>query len=239
MNKLISTVVLLLLLAGCGENHGLKEETFLFDEENKGWIVNDPGSFRFMMQDDNGISYAFSLKDSSYYFGKSWGSFLGITTHISYREYHYQNFFSNYGLSFHLSLTAGFPPYGDVLYIDLGDIAFAYDFNFETISRINVYNSNKSLIMTDEGYEVDEEILSSVEILNNLEVGGRVYTGVLHFKLEDFTGELYRHSVREIFIARERGLLKYVLNSGLEVIRIGSSAKKSAHLHRFTSALAS
>ena len=219
MNKWITILVFAAVLSACGENHGLKEETFLFDEENKGWIVTDSASFRFIMKDSNGIGYGFSLVDSSYYFGKSWSSFLGITTHISFREYHYQNFSSNYGLSFHLSLTAGFPPYGDALYVDLGDIAFSYDFGYETISRINVFNFNKSQIMTDEGYEVDEEIHSTVQILNNLELGGTVYSGVLHFKLEDFTEELYRHSVREIFIARDKGLVKYVLNSGLEIVR--------------------
>ncbi len=220
MNKLITIAGLLLVLTACGENHGLKEETFLFAEGNADWIITDSTRYQFIMQDANEISYGFSLKDSSYYFGKSWSSILGITTHISYKEYHYQNFISNYGQSFHLSLTAGFPPYGDDLYIDLGDIAFSYDFVYETISRVNVFDHHKSSIMTDKGYEQDEEIFSKVEILNNLTIGDTAYGTVLHFKLEDFTEELYKHSVKEIFIAKNFGLVKYVLNSGLEVVRL-------------------
>ncbi len=172
------------------------------------------------MQDENGISYGFSLIDSSYYFGKSWSSFFGITTNISYKEYHYQNFISNYGQSFHLSLTAGFPPYGDDLYFGMGDISVSYDLAENTISRLDVFSFHKSQIRTDEGYEQDEEILSKVDMLHNFEIGDTSYSIVLHFKLEDFTEELYKHSLKEIFIAKNYGLVKYVLNSGLEVVRI-------------------
>jgi len=219
MNRLITILIITVLIASCGENHALKEETFKFDEENKGWVNIGPARLSFMMRDSNNISYGFSQVNSDYYFGKSWSSFLGITTHISLTEYNYQKFISNYGIEFSLSLTAGFPPFGDALYVEMDDIGFSYDLAYETISRVNVFSLGKSLIMTDEGYEADEEIISAAQVLDNLEVGGTVYQKVLFFRLEDFTEELYRYSVREIYIARDVGLVKYVLNSGLEITR--------------------
>ena len=221
MNKWVIFTVLLFCLSACGENHALKEETFMFDEENEGWIVGDSANHRFIMKDNNGIGFGFSLRDSSYYFGKSWSSILGITTHMSYKEYHYQNFASSYGVAFHLSLTAGFPPYGDDIYVGFDDIDFSYDFGYNTISRLDVFSKHKSMSMTDQGYEQqDEKIFSTVAFLHNVTIGDVTYETVLHFQLKDFTEELYNHSVKEIFIAKDVGLVKYILNSGLEVIRI-------------------
>jgi hypothetical protein len=221
INKWLILIAALFSLMACGENHALKEETFRFDKANEGWIVEDSTMYRFIMQDDNGISYGFSLRDSSYYFGKSWSSILGVTTNISYKEYHYQNFYSSYGKSFHLSLTAGFPPYGDDIYVGLDDINFCYDFEYDTISRLDVFSKHKSMSMTDQGYEQqDGKIFSTVTFLNDVIIGDVTYDSVLHFELKDFTEELYHHSVREIFIAKGVGLVKYVLNSGLVVVRV-------------------
>ena len=220
MNRWAVFIILLFGLSACGENHALKEETFRFDKANEGWIVVDSTNYQFILKDSNGIGYGFSLRDSLYYFGKSWSSVLGITTHISYTEYHYQNFASSYGATYHFSLTAGFPPYGDHIYVGLNDINFAYDFEYNTISRIDVFNLHKSMSMTDQGYEQNEEIFSTVSLLNNITIGDLTYDTVLHFELKDFTEELYSYSVKEIFIAKGVGLVKYVLNSGLELVRV-------------------
>ena len=139
-------------VAACGKENALKKETLYFQPENKGWITPDTIRSYFVVVDDNGISSSLSMQQNSHYFNTSSSGFLGITTNITNREYHYQSYRSTYGIPFSLSLTSGFTPFGDELYIELARVGFSYDLKFKTITRLNTDFGNKSTTMTDNGY---------------------------------------------------------------------------------------
>jgi hypothetical protein len=203
-------------LISCGEESALKEETIYFQKENKGWINNDSLGYNFVLIDNNGISQSFTMNRNNYEFSNSWGSFLGVNTDMTHTEYHYQAYTSNYGVSYSLSLTAGFKPFGDDLYIDLDRIGFAYDFKFQTISRLNTDFGIKSKLMTDEGYELQgEDIFSTAEILDSYSTNLHNYDTVLHFQLEDYKDNWDDFTVTDIYIAKNNGLIKYELNNGI------------------------
>ncbi|MEA3451373.1 MAG: hypothetical protein U9Q83_05660 [Bacteroidota bacterium] len=217
-NKLLFGLILLSIIA-CGENHALKEETIYFDDNNADWLIEDTVDYSFIMIDNYGISKSFSMINNSYYFGKSWTTILGINTEMTFSEYHYQSFTSSYGQNFTISLSAGFEPFGDEIYIVVGETAFAYDIKFKTVSRLDLNGEYLSKTMYEDGYGDETEINSIVEILNNYTVNDIVYAKVLHFTLKDFSSKWHDNTVTEIYVAQKYGLIKYALNGGTEYYR--------------------
>lgn len=210
---------LILLIASCGEKGALKEETILFNEENKDWIITGNLGDNFLMIDSHGIAQSFMMNRNLHEFSTSAGSILFITTKITYREYHYQAFTSNYGNRFSLSLTAGYEPFGDELFIDLNNIGFSWDPKFNTVSRIDTPYGYRSKLMTDEGYEEDEPINSSAAIINSMEIDGVTYHDVLHFAFDDFRESWTDFTITDIYVAKQLGLIKYRYNNGVECVR--------------------
>ena len=152
---LIISIILLMpvLTVSCGENHSLKKETLRFAEENKAWLPADSLSTLFYMVSGKEITESYRRTGKDHYFNKSWSSFFGVNTDMTFSEYEYQNFSSTYGNSFSIALTAGWPPYGDDLYFSTGGVEVRYDLGFHTISRIDWGIHTKSKLMTGEGYE--------------------------------------------------------------------------------------
>jgi hypothetical protein len=227
INKIFILIVFALNIVSCGENSALKEEKLYFAEENKDWIVNDTIGENFIMVDNHGISQSFSMNGNTHYFNKSWSSILGINTKMTHTEYHFQEFISSYGMYFSLSLTAGFPPFGDEIYVNLGNISFAYDLKNKTISRIDSNFGNKSKLMTDQGYEENEKIYSTAEIMDSISIYGKTYQEVLHFEFKDFRNKWNDFTPVEIFVAKKYGLVKYILNNGISAERKPSEKKKN------------
>lgn len=217
--KTILPLLLISLLVACDREHALKKETYYFKEENRGWVKGDSVRMPFIMVDENGISNSFSLNDSTCYFGQSWGTFMGIYTEYTLKEYCYMSFRSTYGTSFSISLTAGYPPHGDYAHIGLGGLGFIYDMEFGTIVRMDTPFGTKSRIITGTGYEENEPISSTVEVLDTLVVEGIVYQEVMHFSLKDFEEQWGEYTPCDIFIAKNCGLIRYILSGGLTVSR--------------------
>ncbi len=214
--------ILMLLLVACGGEQGaLREETLYFNQLNAGWISGDTLGDIFNMTDNNGISQSFVMNSDSYYFNKGWSSFMGINTSMTYTEYHHQAYNSGFGMRYSFSLTAGSPPYGDIVHISLDNVGFQYDLEFETVFSMDTPFAYKSYLITSEGYEVhdDGEIHSSVEILDSLVTSIATYEEVLHFTFNDFIEQWTAFTVTEIFLAREVGLVKYVLAKGISAER--------------------
>ncbi len=215
-DRLTIIVVIFTCFVSCGEESALKEETIYFQEENKGWLTADSLGYNFVIIDNNGISQSFTMNRDNYEFSKSWGSFLGVNTDMTHTEYHYQAYTSNYGILYSLSLTAGFKPFGDELYVVLDRIGFAYDLKFQTISRLSTDIGIKSKLMTDEGYELQgEDIFSTVEFSDTYLTNQSSYDNVLHFQLKDFINNWDKFTVTDIYIAKNIGLIKYELNNGI------------------------
>lgn len=220
MNKLLVLFIWMIIFTSCGENHALKEETFYFSDEYKGWVLKDSYTLPFIMVDDNGITQSFSTNGSSCYFDKGWSSFLGINTNMTFVEYCYISFGSTYFTGFSLSLRAGTDAgTGDVVTIGVGDISFSYDLKEKTIVRLDSPFGNKSKNNTGEGYEENEPILSTVVMIDSLTVNGFTYQNVVHFILNDFKDHWEKYTLTEVFVAKGYGLIKYVTHSGLANVR--------------------
>ena len=204
----------LLLLLGC-----VKDEVVGFDPANKEWITIYSMGDNFAMRDDNGISQSFVLTENSHYFTESSGGILFVTTHRSETEYHYQLFTSSHGSRFSLSLTASTPQFGDHIFIEFNGIGFDYDLRLKNIFRISSPFGYLSKTITDTGYDNDVTIKSTVRLLDSYTVNQAQYAGVLHFTLRDFEADWGPFTVKEIFVAKKYGLIKYVYNNGLTVER--------------------
>ncbi len=221
-NKWLAGLLLLGLLTACGEDHALKKERFFFQEENTAWLPADTLDEVFLMRDNNGITISFIKKSEDYYFNKSWSSFLGVNTRMSLTEYRYLSYRTPFGQTFRISLTAGWPPYGDELYVSLNGIAFSWDFGFKTISHLEADDQYLSKLMTGNGYEEREKIRSTVRLLDSLRISERVYHEVMHFTLLDFMEEAPSKPfrVRDIYLAKEWGLVRYDLANGIRYERV-------------------
>lgn len=216
---LIIFIVSQIFFLSCGEEHALKKETVYFSSENIDWLVEVNSGDFFFMTDDNNISQSFSFKYQDHYFLKSWGGFLCITTYSLDKEYHYQAFSSGFGNSFTISLSAEKSPFGDILYISLNDYGIAYDLSHQIITRTDYPFGNRSLTMTDKGYEEFDTILSHVEFHPQFQVGDSIFRDVLHFVFNDFEDQQTIYSIKEIFISKKIGLIKFTYHNGLSVMR--------------------
>ena len=196
-----------------------KEEIYPIDDENKGWLFSGDVGSNFIMADNNGISESFTMFSNLHDFDEGASGYFFITTSVSKRESFHQGFSSTYGHTLSLSLSASYPPFGDELYVNLNGLSFAYDLKYQTISRLYTPFGDKSKIMTDKGYSGYIIIESSVEFFDNFVLNDITYPKVLHFKFDDYPESWTDFTVRELFIGWEAGLVKYVLNNGLEYTR--------------------
>lgn len=196
-----------------------KEEIYPTDDENKGWLFSGDVGSNFIMADNNGISESFTMFTNLHDFDEGASGYFFITTSVSKRESFYQSFTSTYGHEMNLSLTAGYPPFGDELYVSLDGISFAYDLEYQTISRLDTPFGGKSKVRTEKGFTGYIIIESSVEFIDNFVLHDITYEKVLHFKFDDYPESWTDFTVRDLFIGWESGLVKYVLNNGLEYTR--------------------
>ncbi len=206
--------ILTLGCLSCGEDSALTERTVSFHGDNAGWLTSfEPGE-HFVMTDSSRIRRSYLMIADQHTYEKSWGSFLFINTDMLHTEYRYQQFRAVFGPTFSISLTAREAPYGDELYISTGEVSFAYDLAVQLVSRVYMETESKSMLMTDTGYENNESILSGVELLDSLEVQGRVYKQVIRFTLSDFSGDLDPFTPRVISVGKGNGLIRVEFAGG-------------------------
>lgn len=174
------------------------------------------------MKDINGISSSFEMTGNSESMGKSWTTVMGINTRTSYTEECFQSFSSGFGMTLGISMRANSPPHGDNISITLDQVGFTYDFDFESVHSLDTPYGYKNLLTTDKGYEVhnDGEIRSTVEMLDSLLTSYGTYQEVLHFTFRDFNNYWTDFTVTEIYLAKEVGMVKYVLASGISSERL-------------------
>lgn len=222
--KLYHNILLIVLSAfilfACGPDHGLKEETFYFKEENTAWLPPDSSGDNFIMIDNNNISQSFVMLGENCEFDQTWGGFLGINTLTTNTEYHYKNYSSSFGYSHSISLRAGWSPFGDEINISLGQMSFRYDIDEEVISDLNTNFGYKSMSYTEDGYEVESvPIKSTVEILETYTTKHKQYDNVLFFDLKDFINDWESLTITKIYVAKNIGLIKFELNNGISYER--------------------
>lgn len=218
--KLIQ-VLMALLVSSCGEDWAFRETTYTIDASNDSWLPVEHQDTVFLVEDNYGISQSFVSDEEYYYLDKSWGGYFGITTDITYTEYRSRHYTSTYGDKFSLSLRAAtWEPYGDALRVEVNDVMFRYDLGQEIITEVSTPFLHIGASQTSEGYAYEDTILSTCTLRDTVLLNGTLYNDVLHFKLLDAPGKWNQETVREIFIARETGLVKYILNSRTYYLRM-------------------
>jgi len=214
MTRWILIGILTLGCLSCGEDSALTERTVSFHGDNDRWLTSfEPGE-HFVMTDSSRIRRSYLMITDQHTYEKSWGSFLFINTDMLHTEYRYQQFRSVFGPSFSISLTAYEAPYGDELYISVGEVSFAYDLAVRLVSRVYMNTESKSMLMTDTGYENNESVLSGVEMLDSLEVRDKVYKKVFRFTLVDFVESQEAYTPRVISVSKGNGLIRVEFAGG-------------------------
>jgi len=206
---------ILLFTISCGQENAIKKETRFVLNENKEWLSDDAVGSSFIMMDNNQISQSFKMDQSGSGFSPSTSSYFWIKTKTIEVESYSQGFTPNYGLGFSFLLTAGSIPFGDNLTVSFGYFSFTYDFKYQTISRLSSQNSYLSKDMIDDRYEENQKIYSTVNLIDTLRINSHLYTDILHFRLEDFANEWAPTYLRDIYLAKHVGLIKYKLNNGV------------------------
>jgi len=208
---------MLIILGSCGEDWAFKEETFLVAPENDNWVPTEVNEESFIMTDTFGISYGYILDREEYYLDKSWGGYFGLTTHMSHTEYRSRSYTSTYGADYSISIRAAtWEPYGDELRIEVNDLVFRYDLALDKVSDLYTPFYSNSYTQTSEGYEYDEEIVSSCVVIDSFKIGERTFEDVLQFTLLDQPDKWGPHIPVNIYISKGVGLIMYTLNNGIE-----------------------
>ncbi|HKK62694.1 MAG TPA: hypothetical protein VJ951_09045, partial [Bacteroidales bacterium] len=206
LNKIVILSLLASLLS-CSEDWALVEETFLLNKENDNWVP-ETATESFIMTDENHISQGFVISGEDQYMDKSWGGFLGLNTHMSFTEYRHRSYSSTYGYTFYSSIRAGWEPFGDQISIGLNDVEFCYDLGLDTLNQVSTKDCRLSYLHTSEGYEGNEQIISTATVKDTLTINGKQYNDVIFFRLEDCPSSRGNFVIREIYFAKNAGLVK-------------------------------
>lgn len=216
----IISISLSVLMLSCRDDQAIVEEYFYIDDANSSWLLPEIDDDVFTIIDTNHISQSFVLESESSYMTQSWSSFLGVNYHMSWTEYRYRAYSSTFGDRFSFSLSSSWEPFGDHMYIELNDIGFEYDIQYDLVTRISSDSREYlSLGYCEDGYCNNDEILSTAEILSELQLGDKTYNDVLKFSYNDFEDTWGDKTIRELYLAKETGLLMYKLNGGLVYMR--------------------
>lgn len=207
----------LIIIAGaCSDKWALKEETFIIADENSDWVPLEVPGESFLMTDNNGITQGFIMDREEHYLDKSWGGFLGLNTHMTHTEYRSRSYSSTYGHNYYIAIRAAtWEPYGDELSISLMDLDFRYDLLLGKVSSLFTPFCRISYVQTSEGYESEDTIVSTCEILESITIGDRTYNEVLHFTLLDKPDQWSNTIPTDIYVSKGIGLIRYILNIGV------------------------
>lgn len=213
-------VLLVLTMSSCGEDWAFKEETYTISAENDGWLPAETEEEVFIMEDNYGIKQSFRIESEYHYLDKSWGGYFGITTDITYTEYRSRHYTSTYGDKYSVSLRAStWEPFGDQIRVEVNEVMFRYDLGLDLITELSTPFMHIGSSQTSDGYHFEDTIQSTCEILDSVYLNGKMFREVLHFELMDPPEKWNQETVREVFLARETGLVKYILNSRTYYLR--------------------
>ena len=122
-----------------------------------------------------------------------------------------------YGADYSISIRAAtWEPYGDELRIEVNDVVFRYDLLLEMVTGLDTPFYYENYIETSEGYEYDEEIVSTCVVIDSYKIGEQTFEDVLQFTLLDQPDKWGPHIPVNIYISKGVGLIMYTLNNGIE-----------------------
>jgi len=214
-NILFATATVILLYScSCPDED---EVSRYFSNSTKEWFVDSCDNDFFLMVDNQLISESFSLYNKNYEQFHVNNYSRNESCIKSQVEKYYREYNSTYRHNFKLSIYAYYN--GDEISIKVNNLDFRYNLELQKLVDIFYDNYSLSKYYTDDGLEGDA-IYSSVDFMDTLTVNQKLYTGIMHFTLNDFTDYQNEFTVNEIFIAKHFGLIKYKLQGGIEYAKL-------------------
>ncbi|HOO83271.1 MAG TPA: hypothetical protein PLS94_01795 [Prolixibacteraceae bacterium] len=217
INSSILLIFLVVLFSSCAEDQALKKVNYHLSDTISQWLVSDSVFMRFEMTDNNGINreYFMHANEHDETLGSSY--FMGIKTQVSFTEYYFQRFRSNYSDEFSISLYPSYNDdvYGEQIHFSLNDLSFHYDNHLNIITNIYMGSHYLNLRITSEGVEDDSLISSSLCFPGSFSINGKEYSKLFHFKLNDLKEYWDDYTITDIYYAQGVGLLRYDMNNGL------------------------
>lgn len=213
----ILLVFLVVLFSSCAEDQALKKVNYYLSDTITHWLVSDTAFMRFEVVDNNGIDreYFMHANEHDNTIGSSY--FMGVKTQVSFTEYCYQRFRSNYFDEFSIYLYPSFNDdvYGEQIHFSINDLSFHYDNNLNIVTDIYFGSHYLNLRITSDGVEDKSLISSSLSFLDSISINGKEYSNLFHFKLNDLKEYWDDYTITDIYFAQGVGLLRYDMYNGL------------------------
>ena len=214
MNKLF-TLTILLLLFSCGKDDLPRNTIQVGDIQ---WLFQGDINDSYVMQDSNGISNSFTLISIDGFNDASGASQL---TNIDLSQItNYSHKYTSTSSILRMGISAGYQPVGNKLYGEFDDLNFRVDLATHQLTYISLGTQYRSLTETDEGYvNYGGMMYSNASFFTNYTIEGTVYDAVFIIKLNDFSGSYSNFTIREFYVAKGFGVVKYVYNNGVVSLR--------------------
>jgi hypothetical protein len=221
-NKVVLIITIFLIFQSCCPEAGFPDDTYSIKTANLDWLTDYQVDDGFIMIDSNNISTFFKLYNTDQHYTQSYSCTLGIRTHSSDREYQQQSFNSTFGIPFNISIDANFPPFGNKLWININQTEFVVDLDYKELIEVSLNGEFHKFKEEDIDSYIDGDlpILSQIRYIDTLEINGHVFLDILHFSLLDFTDKYTNFTVKDIYIAKNKGIIQYSLQNGLVYKRI-------------------
>lgn len=216
MNRLASFALVfsvLFLVISCGDDD-LPQNPI--DPSSMEWFFQENVGANFIMHDDNGIANEFILEESIGANSQNGYQTNGLDADLSKINYYYQDFSDTYFSGLKLGVRSSYGSYGDTFTISINEVDFAIDLNEALVTSVHFESTYLAYSETDEGYENNEEpIYSTVTFLENALIDGVNYDEVMHIQYNDFIASNTDYTIKEIYLAKQFGLIQYVYNNGV------------------------
>jgi hypothetical protein len=212
LKLILSSIFVLLISAGCGEDFAFKKETNLMDPDSRRWIF-DTGIYTkisFVNQKQDKITLPLTINKTD--FSPSRTTVAGIPTESTKNE-NFTQFFESKGIRVTLIATAYGKEFGNI---------FSYSVNGTTF-RINIAKKELSGVENNNQYFSSNDgsntkLKSTFSFQKEYISNGITYPEVLVFELKD--GIIDDKAVVKMVYAPLTGLIYYKTKEGEENWRI-------------------
>jgi len=221
MNKLtfLSLIfTVLLLTTSCGDKEDFPNP---IAASSMNWLFQEEVGQRFTMVDDNGITEDFVLTQSVGRNSQNDYQANGLDIDLSKISYYSQQFSTTYSDVFSMGLRSGYGNYGDTFLLNIGGVSYDIDLHEALVTSVRYNSDYLSYSTTEDGYENNgNPLYSTVTFLENEIINGITYEKVMYIKYNDFIVTNTDFTIKEIYLAKGFGLVKYIRNNGIISHRI-------------------
>lgn len=208
-------------LFSCAEDQALRKTTYNLSDTIQNWVT-DSTLLRFEMIDNNSIAREFVIGTNEHDYSLGSSYFMGIKTDVSFREYFFQSYRSNYADNYSFYLYPAYPDgiEGECIHFHFNELGFHYDFKLKIVTDIYLGIQSKNIFISSEQIESDTLLLSTFSYVDSLIVRDHIYTNLFHFHLNDLKEYWTDFTVTDIYFAQNDGLVRYKINMGLVFDRL-------------------